>query len=139
MASLNKVLLIGNLTRDPELRYTQGGAAICNFSLAINTFYNDKAGQQQKDTCFLRVTVWGKSGESCAQHLAKGRPVFVEGRLRSRSWETEDGQKRNSIEVVADRVQFLGSPGGQRGQAPEVDEGAPPPEPQGGAEDDIPF
>ncbi|MBI4863837.1 MAG: single-stranded DNA-binding protein [Candidatus Riflebacteria bacterium] len=120
MASLNKVLLIGNLTRDPELRYTQSGLAICNFSLAINTFYNDKQGQQQKDTCFLRVTVWGKNGENCANVLKKGRPVFVEGRLKSRSWEQDDGQKRTSIEVVADRVQFLGAPPG-KGAGPVID------------------
>jgi len=139
MASLNKVLLIGNLTRDPELRYTPSGTAICNFSLAINTFYNDKAGQQQRDTCFMRVTVWGKSGESCAHHLVKGRPVFVEGRLRSRNWESEDGQKKSSIEVVADRVQFLGSPPSQRAQGPEAEEAAAPPDSMSGPEEDIPF
>lgn len=149
MATLNKVMLIGNLTRDPELRYTPAGMALCNFTIAINSFYNDKAGQKQKDVCFMRVTVWGKSGENCSQYLTKGRPVFVEGRLRSRSWEA-DGQKKSSTEVVADNVQFLGSSpgasgegrpaGGGRAPSHDVDEmGGPPVEHDSGPEDDIPF
>lgn len=132
MANLNKVLLIGNLTRDPELRYTPGGSAVCNFTLAVNRTYNDKSGAKKEDTCFLRITVWGKQGETCAQYLSKGRSAFVEGRLQSRSWETEDGQKRSAIDVVADRVQFLGGRG-QRSDGPGDGMGSMPPE------DDIPF
>jgi single-strand DNA-binding protein len=154
MASLNKVLLIGNLTRDPELRYTPGGLAVCNFTIAINSFYNDSQGQKQKDTCFMRVTVWGKSGEACSQYLAKGRPVFVEGRLKSRNWEAENGEKRSAVDVVADRVQFLGGgpgeggegggggrgkPSAPRSSAPDMDDMGPPADMGGGPEDDIPF
>ena len=150
MASLNRVLLIGNLTRDPELRYTPSGMAVCNLGLAVSRIYNDKQGQKQKETCFLRVTVWGKTGENCASYLKKGRPVFVEGRLQSRSWESEDGRKNTAIDVVADRVQFLGSPGegggggggGGRRPASSSDEGPNDPPPDfmdGAAEDDIPF
>lgn len=149
MADLNRVILAGNLTRDPELRYTPGGMAVCNLGLAVNRVYNDKQGQKQKDTCFLRVVVWGKQGETCGSYLKKGRPVLVEGRLQSRSWEGKDGQKQNTIEIVADRVQFLGQ--GDRGQdgdrqrhpgpgggGGEDDPGPPPPD-LDGAEDDIPF
>lgn len=133
MASLNKVMLIGNLTRDPELRYTSGGSPVCNFSIAVNRYYSDKQGDRKEETTFLRVTVWGKQGESCAQYLAKGRSVFVDGRLQSRSWETEDGQKRTSIDVVAENVQFLSGRGGGGGMGDEPMDSAPP------AEDDIPF
>lgn len=132
MANLNKVLLIGNLTRDPELRYTPGGSAVCNFTLAVNRSFNDKSGAKKEDTCFLRITVWGKQGETCAQYLSKGRSAFVEGRLQSRSWETEDGQKRSAIDVVADRVQFL-SGRGQRDEGMNDQMSDMPPE------DDIPF
>lgn len=133
MANLNKVLLIGNLTRDPELRYTPGGSAVCNFTLAVNRTYNDKSGAKKEDTCFLRITVWGKQGETCAQYLSKGRSAFVEGRLQSRSWETEDGQKRSAIDVVADRVQFLNGRGGKgEGDGMGMIDDMPP-------EDDIPF
>jgi single-strand DNA-binding protein len=131
VASFNKVMLMGNLTRDPELRYTSGGQAVCNFSLAINRYFNDKQGERKEETTFMRVTVWGKQGENCAQYLTKGRSAFVEGRLQSRSWETEDGQKRSAVDVVADSVQFIGG----RGDTSDVtssDEGSI-------AEDDIPF
>jgi len=134
MASFNKVLLMGNLTRDPELRYTSGGSPVCNFSLAINRYYNDKkSGERKEETTFMRITVWGKTGENCAQYLSKGRPVFVEGRLQSRSWETDDGQKRSAVDVVADNVQFLGSRGSGADKASGPMKDAPP------AEDDIPF
>ncbi len=109
MASVNKVMLMGNLTRDPELRYTSGGQAVCNFSIAINRYYNNKEGERQEETTFMRITVWGKQGENCAQYLSKGRPVFVEGRLQSKSWEDDQGNKRTSVEIVAENVQFLGS------------------------------
>ena len=130
MASFNKVMLMGNLTRDPELRYTSGGQAVCNFSLAINRYFNDKQGERKEETTFMRITVWGKQGENCAQYLSKGRSAFVEGRLQSRSWETEDGQKRSAVDVVADSVQFIG---GRTGSDKPADGGASI------AEDDIPF
>lgn len=109
MASLNKVLLIGNLTRDPELRYTPSGMAVTNLGLAVNRKFKNKNGELKEETCFITVVSWGKQAEVCNQYLQKGRPVCVEGRLQSRSWETKDGQKRNTIEVQAERVQFLGT------------------------------
>lgn len=107
MANLNKVLLIGNLTRDPELRYTPTGVGVANLGLAVNRRFRDKAGELKEDVCFLTVTVWDKQAEACCEHLLKGSPVFVEGVLQSRSW-TSDGQKRSTIDVRAERVQFLG-------------------------------
>ena len=108
MASLNRVFLIGNLTRDPELRYIPSGTAVASFGLAMNTTYLTPAGEKKEDVCFVRIVVWGKQAENCTQYLSKGRPVFVEGRLIYRSWE-KDGQTRTTLEVRADRVQFLGS------------------------------
>ena len=110
MASLNKVFLIGNLTRDPELRYTSSGVPVANLRLAVNRKYKDKSGELKEDTCFVTVTAWDKQAEICNQYLQKGRAVFVEGRLQSRSWETPDGQKRNTIDVRVERIQFLGPP-----------------------------
>jgi len=107
MASLNKVFLIGNLTRDPELRYTPAGVAVTNLGLAVNRRFRDKSGEVKEDVCFLTVTVWDKQAEACSQYLQKGSPIFVEGVLQSRSWETSDGQKRSTIDVRAERVQFL--------------------------------
>ena len=107
MASLNKVFLIGNLTRDPELRYTPSGVAVANLRLAVNRKFKDKNGELKEDTCFITVTAWDKQAETCNQYLQKGRPIFVEGRLQSRSWETTDGQKRNTIDIRAERIQFL--------------------------------
>ncbi|HOW35609.1 MAG TPA: single-stranded DNA-binding protein [Candidatus Omnitrophota bacterium] len=109
MASLNKVLLIGNLTRDPELRYTPSGMAVTNLGLAVNRKFKNKNGELKEETCFITVVSWGKQAEVCNQYLQKGRPVCVEGRLQSRSWETKEGQKRNTIEVQAERIQFLGT------------------------------
>jgi len=111
MANLNKVLLIGNLTRDPDLRYTPGGTAVANLGLAVNRRFKDSSGELKEEVCFLTVTVWDKQAEACCQYLNKGRPVFVEGVLQSRFWETSDGQKRSAIDVRAERVQFLGSYG----------------------------
>jgi single-strand DNA-binding protein len=110
MASLNSVFLIGNLTRDPELRFVPGGTAVSNLRLAVNEKYKDSNGELKDTTCFLTVVVWGKMAESCSQYLSKGSPIFVEGSLQSRSWETQDGQKRSVLEVKAKRVQFLGRP-----------------------------
>jgi single-strand DNA-binding protein len=110
MASLNKVLLIGNLTKDPELRYTPNGIAVVNLRIAVNRRFRDRAsGELKEDTCFITVTAWDKQAEACNQYLKKGSPIFVEGTLQSRSWETSDKQKRSTIEVRAERVQFLGS------------------------------
>lgn len=111
MANLNKVFLIGNLTRDPELRYTPGGTAVANLGIAVNRRFKDSSGELKEEVCFLTVTVWDKQAEACCQYLTKGRPVFVEGVLQSRFWETSDGQKRSAIDVRAERVQFLGSYG----------------------------
>ncbi len=107
MASLNKVFLIGNLTRDPELRYTPQGTAVANVGLAISRKFRDKNQEWKEDVCFITVVVWDKQAEACNQYLRKGSPVFVEGGLQFRSWEDKTGQKRNVIEVRAERVQFL--------------------------------
>lgn len=108
MANLNKVFLIGNLTRAPELRYTPAGVAVANLGLAVNRRFRDKNSELKEDVCFLTVTVWDKQAEACCQFLQKGSPIFVEGVLQSRSWETPDGQKRSTIDVRAERIQFLG-------------------------------
>ncbi|MBA3060395.1 MAG: single-stranded DNA-binding protein [Candidatus Omnitrophica bacterium] len=110
MANFNKVLLIGNLTKDPELRYTPQGTAVVNLRLAVNRRFKDSRTQELKeDTCFVTGVVWDKQAETCNQYLHKGSPVFIEGRLQSRSWEDNSGQKRNVIEVRVERVQFLGA------------------------------
>ena len=115
MASLNKVLLIGNLTKDPELRYTPGGTAVANLRVAVNRKFKDRAGELKEDTCFVTVTGWDKQAEDCRQYLHKGRSVFVEGTLQSRSWDGPDGKKHSAIDVRAERVQFLDAPGGAKG------------------------
>ncbi len=135
MASFNKVFLMGNLTRDPELRYTASGAGVASFGLAVNRKY--KQGDDWKEeVCFIDITVWGKQGENCTEYLNKGSAVFLEGRLQFRTWETDDGQKRSKLDVVANNVQFL--PNSGSGQAPM---GMDPQE--GGdsvpAKDDVPF
>lgn len=108
-ASFNKVFLIGNLTRDPELRYIPSGQAVTNFTVATNRTYMAPSGEKKEDASFVRIVAWGRSGEVCNEYLRKGSPVFVEGRLQSRSWQAQDGSKRSTLEVVANRVQFLGS------------------------------
>lgn len=110
-ASLNKVFIMGNLTRDPELRYVPSGTAVANFTVAVNRVYKDKTGAKKEDASFIRVVVWGKMAEICGEYLTKGRPVLVEGRLQSRSWEGQDGQKRSALDVIADSVQFIGPRG----------------------------
>ncbi len=109
MANLNRVLLMGNLTRDPELRYTPAGTPVGNLRLAINSTYKDKTGQRKDEVCYVTIVVWNKQAELCQQYLKKGRGVCVEGRLIYRSWEQE-GKTRSTLEVRADRVQFLGGP-----------------------------
>lgn len=112
MASLNKVFLIGNLTRDPELKYTTNGSAVCEIGMAINRTYTTAAGEKREDPCFVDVNVWGKQAEACDKYLKKGAPLFVEGRLQLDQWTDKETQKQRSrLRVVADRTQFLGSPG----------------------------
>ena len=119
-ANLNKVLLIGNLTRDPELRYVPSGAAVATFTVAVNRVYTSQAGEKKEETSFIRVVVWARRAEVCGEYLAKGSPVFIEGRLQSRNWETQDGQKRSTIEVIADNVQFLRG-AGDKAETPQED------------------
>ena len=121
MASYNKVLLMGNLTRDPEVKYTPKGTALANLGLAVNRVYTTESGEQKEEVTFIDIEVWGRQAETAGQYLSKGRPVFIEGRLKLDSWEDkESGQKRNKLKVVAERVQFLGAP---RGGAEFKDEG----------------
>src|SRR5262249_33933334 len=135
MASLNKVFLIGTLTKPPGLRYTPSGTAVADLRLAVNRNYTTQGGEKREDTCFLTVVVWGKQAESCGEYLDKGSPIMVEGRLQTRQWETKDGQKRNVVEVVAQRVQFMGR--GKTAGAPAV---AEPVEVQSdGGDDEVPF
>ncbi|MFH1062588.1 MAG: single-stranded DNA-binding protein [Candidatus Omnitrophota bacterium] len=108
MANLNKVLLMGNLTRDPELRYAPSGTAVTTFTIAMSRAFNSTAGEKKEDVCYVRVVCWAKLAQICSEYLFKGRPVFVEGRLQSRSWQAPDGAKRNTMEVVAQNIQFLG-------------------------------
>ncbi len=107
MASLNKIMLIGNVGSDPEMRYTPSGKAVTSFRMATNYRYMGSDGERREETEWFRISVWGKQAESCNQFLSKGRRVYVEGRLRSRNWEGQDGQMRTSLEVSANRVIFL--------------------------------
>ncbi|TET42496.1 MAG: single-stranded DNA-binding protein [Dehalococcoidia bacterium] len=107
MASLNKIMLIGNVGSDPEMRYTPNGKAVTSFRMATNYRYSGPDGERKEETEWFRVNVWGKQAESCNQFLSKGKRVYVEGRLHSRSWEGQDGQMRTSLEVSANRVIFL--------------------------------
>ena len=147
MANINRVVLVGNLTKDPELRHTPSGNPVCKLRVAVNTRQKDAAtGQWGDKPNYFDVTVWGNQGESCAQYLAKGRPVAVDGRLDWREWEdSQSGQKRQAVEIIADSVQFLGSRGESEGgqyipssdvsadQSDFVRAGA------ANADDDIPF
>ncbi len=122
MPGLNKVMIIGNLGRDPEMRFTANGSAVANFSVAVSRQYSGPDGERHEETEWFRVAAWDKLGELCNQYLQKGRKVYVEGRLQTRSYDGQDGQKRTSTEVVASVVQFLdrmGSPdeGKERGEA----------------------
>ena len=139
MASLNKVFLIGNLVRPPELRYTPSGTAVADMRIAVNRSFTTQSGEKRDDTCFLTVVVWGKQAEACGEYLDKGRPIMVEGRLQTREWETKDGQKRNVVEVVAERVQFLGARGKETAGAPVAVPGAEPFVEESGGEGDVPF
>jgi len=127
MASLNKVLLVGNLTRDPELRYLQSGTAVCDFGIAVNRNFRTASGEQKEEVLFVDVTAWGKQAEVVSEFLQKGRPVFVEGRLKLDQWTGQDGQKRSKISVVLERFQFMDARRGAKegeGSAPGVAGGA---------------
>jgi single-strand DNA-binding protein len=142
---INKVMLIGNLGADPEVRFTPGGQAVANFRMATNESWTDKAGAKQDRTEWHRIVVWGKLAELCGEYLKKGRQAYVEGKLQTREWNDKEGKKNYTTEIVAQSVQFLGggagAPGGtgrredSGGAAPPDDMGPPPP--TGG--DDIPF
>jgi single-strand DNA-binding protein len=142
MANFNKVYLIGNLTRDPELRVTPKGTAICQFGLAVNRQFKDESGALRDETTFVDIEAWGRQGETISKYCTKGRPLFVEGRLKFDQWEDKtSGQKRSKLKVVLEGFQFLGSgqrdgaPGGGGGggyagdseQAPSPERHAPPP------------
>jgi single-strand DNA-binding protein len=162
MANVNKVILIGNLTRDPELRVTPKGTPLCSFGLAINRTFKDEAGQSRDETTFVDIDAWGKQGELIAKYCTKGRPLYVEGRLKFDQWEDKtSGQKRSKLKIVLENFQFLGgarpdgSPGGGSPGGPS-DEGGdqsggshvPPPRPgaaprpaapSGPVDEDVPF
>ncbi len=144
MPDVNKVILAGRLTRDPELRYLPSGMAVCKLGLAVSRFYKSKDGEKREETMFINVTTWGKTAEYANEYLRKGRPVLVEGQLRSNDFEDKTGQKRTVIEVNAERVQQLdwgdkagggpsGAGGGAKPQPRTIEEPMPP------ADDDIPF
>ena len=147
MAGVNKVILLRNLGRDPELRYTQSGQAVANFTLATSENWNDKSGERVEKTEWHRVVVWGKVAELCSQYLSKGRSVYLEGRIQTREWEDKEGQKRFTTEVNAQTVQFLGSGRNENnsaGPGTDMPAGNAPPDTSGGGGppapgDDIPF
>ena len=144
MASVNKVILIGNLGRDPELRFTRDGQGVANFTLATNERWRDKDGQNQERTEWHRIVVWGKTAENCAQYLQKGRSCYIEGRIQTREWEDKEGNKRQTTEIVAQNVTFLGGRGegggggGGGGRPGGGTQDAPPPE-AGPDGSEIPF
>jgi single-strand DNA-binding protein len=151
MGSVNKVILVGNLGRDAELRYTPGGAAVATLNMATTEVWNDKGGQRQEKTEWHRVVLWGKSAESLSEYLTKGKQIYVEGRLQTRQWDDKDGNKRYTTEIRGDRIVLLGGGGGRsggmsRGGADESMGGIHAPATGGGdvpdtplTDDDIPF
>jgi single-strand DNA-binding protein len=153
MASFNKVILLGNLTRDPEVRYTPKGTAVTDLGLAVNRTYTADNGEKREEVTFVDVTFWGRTAEVAGEYLKKGRPVFVEGRLQLDSWDDKtSGQKRSKLKVIGENMQMLGSPRGAGGGAGGDEEGgssaprsssrpAPPPKaaPSAPDDDEIPF
>jgi single-strand DNA-binding protein len=148
MANINRVVLVGNLTKDPELRHTPSGTAVCKLRIAVNTRQKDPQGNWGDKPIYFDITVWGNQGESCAQYLSKGRPVGVDGRLDWREWDAQDGTKRQAVEIIAYTVQFLGSrDGGGGGGAGDGERQFVPAAATAGnedftsssADDDIPF
>lgn len=144
MANFNKVILMGNLTRDPELRYTPKGTAIAKLGVAVNRRWTGEGGEQREETTFVDVDAFGKQAETLGQYMKKGRPIFIEGRLRLDSWEDKNtGQKRSKLGVVMENFQFMGQGGAEGGSGggaprsasvPAAGAGSPPPE-----DDDVPF
>ena len=150
MGSVNKVILVGNLGRDAELRYTPGGAAVATLNLATTEVWNDKAGQRQEKTEWHRIVLWGKQAESLQEYLTKGKQIYVEGRLQTRQWDDKDGNKKYTTEIKADRITLLGGGGGGRsggvdraerggGAHPGGGGGADEPPVEPITDDDIPF
>jgi single-strand DNA-binding protein len=138
--NINRVVLVGNLTRDPELRHTPSGTPVCSLRVAVNTRRKDESGQWVDKPNYFDVTAWGQQGENCAQYLSKGRPVAIDGRLEWREWEAQDGSKRQAVEIVADSVQFLGGRMEGEQQAAYVPAGAAGEDfPSSPTDDDIPF
>ncbi|HXS08972.1 MAG TPA: single-stranded DNA-binding protein [Candidatus Krumholzibacteria bacterium] len=148
MAGVNKVILVGNLGSDPQVRYTPGGQAVANFNIATSERFNNKAGEKEERTEWHRIVAWGKLAEICQQYLKKGKQVYIEGRLQTRQWEDQQGQKRQTTEIVAQTMQMLGRAGegggptgGGGGDFQSQDFGSPEPAPQGASttDDDLPF
>lgn len=151
MASYNRVILVGNLTRDPEVRYLPSGTAVAEMGLAVSESYRNKAGEQVENTCFVDIVVWSRQAETCGEYLKKGSPVLVEGRLQLDKWKSKEGEARSKLRVRADRVQFLSGPKGNaefretasRAESPPPqDDGAvaAPPDLDGAQDDDnLPF
>jgi single-strand DNA-binding protein len=142
-ASINRVVLVGNLTRDPELKHTPGGTPVCSLRVAVNSRRKDESGQWADKPNYFSVSVFGNQAESCSQYLSKGRPVAIDGRLDWREWQTQEGTKREAVEIIAESVQFLGSRGDAGGDTPQfVPAGAAGESadfPASSADDDIPF
>jgi len=139
MAGVNKVILLGNLGRDPEVRYTPSGAAVANFTIATSEEWKDKdSGEKQERTEWHRVVAWRRLGEICGEYLHKGSQVYIEGRLQTKSWEDREGNKRYTTEIVAQTMQMLGSPR-KEGKTKSVEERYPDEEPISIPDDDIPF
>lgn len=156
MASFNKVILMGNLTRDPELRVTPKGTAVCQIGVAVNQTYKDKDGNAREETTFIDVDVFGRQAEVIAKYMSKGRPILIEGRLKLDSWESKEGEKRSKLKVVLENFQFVGGRGDNEGGAgggSHLEDNAPParparspqpppaaaPKSEGVDEEDVPF
>ena len=141
MASFNKVILVGNLTKDPEVRYTSTGTTVGNMRLAVTEHYKKQTGEMQETTCFVDVEVWGRQAETCSEYLKKGSSLLLEGKLKLDEWETSEGEKRSKLRVRADRVQFLGSPRGDRsgGASKPASSDEPSAPADGGDDDNLPF
>ena len=139
MASVNKVILIGNLGADPELRYTPSGAAVANFNIATTERWKDKDGQPQEKTEWHRIILWSRQAEIAKEYLHKGSSVYIEGRIQNRNYEDKDGIKRYVTEIVGQRMQLLGSRGAAASEGGPSEAPPPPPENLGGEDDDLPF
>jgi single-strand DNA-binding protein len=138
MASVNKVILVGNLGSDPEVRYTPSGRAVANFSLATTERFTNKEGEKEERTEWHKIVAWARLGEICGEYLTKGSKVYIEGRLQTRNWEDRDGNKRYTTEIVAQAMQMLGG-SKKGGEVTSVEESHPSEEPISIPDDDIPF